>query len=138
MRRSNLRSIVLAGAAYAVIGASTAALAASASSLTMVRNWRLAGWVLSLFVFACHLVTSRRRRDGRGMRAVTVAFAVALGAFVLAVIGPVRTHLAGPHGLRQAVLVLLVWPVAAAVPAFIAAFLGNAVLDRTTDCTRTS
>ncbi|MEP6914743.1 MAG: hypothetical protein ABJC89_03825 [Acidobacteriota bacterium] len=63
--------------------------------------------------------------------AVNVALAVALAAFALAALGPVRSHWRDAHLARVAVLSLVAWPVLAGVPAFIAALAGGHILERT-------
>src|ERR1043166_2650465 len=96
MRPTGVRSILLAGAAYIIVGIGTASLAGTASSSAGVKAWRLAAWLLSLAIFAAHFALERRARS-RGLHiAARVALAVALGAFGVAALGPVRAHWAEP------------------------------------------
>lgn len=128
MRQTRISRILWAASAYVIVGAGTAALAKSASSSAAVRDWRLAGWFLSLIVFTTQFIAERLHHARRVTLAINVALGVALGAFVLAALGPVRTHLGKPSGLRMVVLALIAWPLAAAVPAFVVALLGDVLL----------
>ncbi|MGH7655914.1 MAG: methyltransferase family protein [Gemmatimonadaceae bacterium] len=128
--RWGVSSLLLAGVAYVVVGIGAAALAGAASSPSAVTAWRLAAWLLSLAIFAIHLIVERRRSGRRRSVAIRVALAVALGAIVLAALGPVRKHFGEPHPLNLIMLSLVAWPVITGVPAFVAAFLIGVVLDR--------
>lgn len=128
MRQSRVSRILFAAAAYVVIGASTAALAKAAPSSAAVRDWRLAGWLLSLSVFITHFFAERARHQRSVIRALNVALAVALGALVLAALGPVRTHLGQQSALKAVLLSLIAWPLSAGIPAFVAALVGDALL----------
>ena len=132
MRQTRVSSILFATAAYVVVGAATAALAKSVSSPAAMKDWRLAGWLLSLIVFTTQFIVERTRHPKRVTVAIDVAFSVALGALVLAAVGPVRTHFGEPSALRLALLSLIAWPVVAGVPAFLVALLGDALLDAMT------
>jgi xanthine/uracil permease len=133
-RRSlpELVSIILAAIAYVVIGVGAAALAGAAASKPATTAWRLTAWVLSIVVFGIHLGHSRlRRRVSLRTSAFQVAVAVALGAFVLAAVGPVRTHWGRNDTARVALLSLAAWPIMTGLPAFIAALVGGYLIERT-------
>lgn len=130
MRRIKLRAVLLATLAYVVIGLATAALAGAASSVAGGKAWRLAAWVLSLVVFLAHIVVARRHGTKRRSAAIEVAVAVAFGAFLLALAGPVRRHWSDPNRRNVVALSLFLWPVLTGVPAFGIAWLGESVLDR--------
>ena len=122
--------ILLAGVAYVLIGIGTSMLAAGVSSLVGGKAWRLAAWLLSLIVFGVHLAIERRR-DPRPVRAAArVALAVAIGAFGVAALGPVRMHWGEPARLKLIMLSLVAWPLLTGVPAFVVAFLVSIGLDR--------
>ena len=130
--RSRTRAgIVLpAAAAYVLVGIGTAILAGMAPSSAGVKGWRFAAWLLSLVVFAVHFAMERDR-DGRRLNvAARVAFAVAIGAFGVAALGPLRMHWSEPARLKLAMLSLVAWPLLTGVPAFVVAFFGGLVLDR--------
>lgn len=130
MRYTRLGILLIASAGYVIVGTATAALAALASSPTGVKGWRLAAWLLSLGIFSAHIVGERRRESRRVSAAASVAVAVALGAFVLAAVGPFRTHFNDASRLKLAVLSLVAWPLLTGIPAFLVAVLVNFVLDR--------
>ena len=122
---------LLASAAYVAIGVVTPFLVGDGTSPTRTTVWRVVAWVLSLAVFAAH-ITAARLRDQRSpvVSAVQVALAVALGAFVLAAGGPVRTYWGKPNSARVIVLSLVLWPVMTGLPAFAAAFAAGHVIRR--------
>lgn len=116
--------IALASGAYAAVGLGTAVLARGASAPAAVTAWRLAAWLLALAIFVLHFVAERRRHSRASRISLHVALAVAIGAFVLAALGPVRAHWAEPSRARLAVLSLVAWPILTAVPAFFVALVG--------------
>ena len=125
-----LRSVLVTGLAYAVIGVVTAGLAQSTST-AQGRIWRLCAWLLSLIAFASHLAWERLRAGAPTLTAARrVAGAVALGAFALAAAGPARAHWSANDFWRIAVLSLALWPVLTGVPAFLAALVGGSILGR--------
>ena len=130
MRQIRVHTLLLASAAYVVVGIATAALAGTASSPTGVKAWRLAAWLLSLGIFVAHIVSERRRQLSRTSAATSVALAVALGAFVVAALGPFRSHWSDPSRLKLAMLSLVAWPLLTGIPAFALALFVNLVLDR--------
>jgi hypothetical protein len=101
-----------------------------ASSPGEVKGWRLAAWLLGFGVFGIHFVSERHRHQRALGVAVRVALAVALGAFGLAVFGPVRTHWGESSQLRLAAFSLIAWPLLTGLPAFLLALLGGRVLDQ--------
>lgn len=123
-------TVIVAGVAYVLIGIGTPILARMTAP-SAVTAWRLAAWVLSIAVFCVQLVVERGRHPGRVTVGVRVAGAVALGAFGLAALGPMRSHWGDPHVLTLALLSLVAWPILAGVPAFVVALMLGYVLDRT-------
>lgn len=122
--------ILLAGVAYLLIGIGTSMLAAEVSSSVGGKAWRLAAWLLSLVVFGVHLDIERGRDSRRVRVAARVATAVAIGAFGVAALGPLRMHWSEPARLKLVMLSLVAWPVLTGVPAFVVALLGSIGLDR--------
>jgi hypothetical protein len=119
--------VVLLGIGYAVVGIVFAVPA------THAQAWRLAAWVVSAMGYAAHTAYERTRlRNSPGSAALHVAFAVALGAFGLAVganIHALSTGSTSPH--RPLLLLSLgIWPVITALPAFLVALGANVVLAR--------
>lgn len=123
------RRVGFAAAAYAAIGVGTAALAGSSTSGAGVKGWRFAAWGLSLAVFVVHLILERASGPTLAREALRIAVAVALGAFLLALLGPVRSHWAQPDAAK-AIVSLLAWPLILGVPAFVAALVGLWTLER--------
>ena len=105
-------------------------LGAAVSSSAAGKAWRLTAWLLSLVVFGVHFAIERDRDPRRVRVAARVALAVAIGAFGVAALGPIRTHWGEPARLKLVLLSLVAWPVITGVPAFVVAFLGGIVLDR--------
>ena len=120
--------MLLVAAVYAVVGVVTAALARSPQVTTF---WRLAAWLLSLIAFLSHIAYEhfRLRSTARNL-ALHVAAAVALGMFVLAAAGPVRTYWGTPRFWQVSVLSLVLWPIITGVPAFLAALVSGLILRR--------
>jgi hypothetical protein len=132
-RNQWLRPMLVAAIIYAVVGLVTAYLARSAPSPQMRNAWRLAAWLLSLVTFVGHIAYEQvRLRSAVRNAAAHCAAAVALGAFALAVAGPVRTHWGAPDFWRVAVLSLPLWPILTGVPAFVVALVAGWILRRAT------
>jgi hypothetical protein len=103
-----------------------------------VRLWRIAAWAISGVIFGAHLAYEHARvRSAPRAAALHATWAVALGAFGLAVAGMIRD--AATHsGFRPTWLVALVaWPALLAVPAFVTALVVATVLARRTPRTGT-
>jgi len=122
--------MILVAGAYVVIGIVFGVLA-NLGDANHVRLWRLAAWVASAAVAAAH-IGYEHYRLGSSPRptALHAAGAVALGAFGLAVAANVHWLFAEAHGQRSPLLALPVWPVIAAIPAFLVTLAVAAVLAR--------
>ena len=130
-RRGDGLLIILLGVVYVTIGVATAALAGAAGSSAGVTGWRLTAWILSAAVFLWHIVVSRPRQGDSPLHSATrVALAVALGACLLAIAGPVRSHWGEPHPGRLLLLAVVLWPLIAGVPAFLMALLAEHLIVR--------
>jgi|SRR5689334_5765740 len=124
--------ILLAGAAYVVFGAGTVPLAEMLFPSAGAKVWRLAAWLLSLVVFGVHLSIERNRPAARWTVALRVALGVAVGAFAVAALGPMRAHWGEPARAKLAALSLVAWPLVTGVPAFCVARIADYLLDRMT------
>jgi hypothetical protein len=114
--------MVVVGVAYVTIGVATAALSRTVGSATAASGWRLSAWGLSAAVFLCHAVLARPRAGSGIVSAATqVALAAGIGALLLAVVGPVRSHWAEPNRARLVLLSVIAWPLLTGLPAFAAA-----------------
>src|SRR5215467_14334691 len=125
-RQSWVRTAVFLGIGYALVGIVFAVPA------THVQAWRLAAWVVSSIGYAAHIAYERfRLQNSPGSAALHVAFAVALGAFGLAVGANIHSLSVGSSQHRHLLLLALgVWPVITALPAFLVAFGANMILAR--------
>src|SRR5205823_8513656 len=125
-RQPWLRAMVILGVVYAFVGVVFAVPASH------VKVWRLAAWVVSAVAYAVHICYERfRLRNSPRLAALHVAFAVALGAFGLAVGANIHSLSAGSTQHRHLLLLSLgIWPVITALPAFLVAFGTNMVLAR--------
>ena len=126
-RKAWVGAVVFFGIVYALVGIGFAIPTAH------VKAWRLAAWAISAVAYAAHIAYERfRLQNPPGLAALHVAFAVALGAFGLAVganIHSLSTVSTNQH--RQLLLLALgIWPVMTAAPAFLVALGANAVLAR--------
>jgi hypothetical protein len=119
--------VVLLGVGYALVGIVFALPA------THVQAWRLAAWVVSAIGYAAHIGYERfRLRNSPRSAAMHITFAVALGAFGLAVGANIRS-LSTVSTTQHRHLLLLslgIWPVMTAVPAFLVALGAHIVLAR--------
>lgn len=118
-----------AAAFYPLIGVLFALPTRHPAAPTVVLAWRLAAWLASAVVFTLHLWFELRRRGTSTLpAAIHVAFAVAVGAFLLAVWILVRSHWmpsATPN--RLAPLALVLFPLITGLPAFLGALAAGAV-----------
>ncbi len=120
-RRNWFTVMLIVTAVYLVAGIGFGALAGNAASHRMVVTWRLAAWVVSAAAFAAQIAYEHLRlRSSARTTALDTSLAAALGAFGLAVAATLHSHAAvsGEHFPR---IMLLLWPVVTAVPAFLVA-----------------
>ena len=130
MRRNRVWTLLLVGVAYLVANMGTAMLAGMAASPAAVKGWRITAWLLSLAIFGIHFASERRRHERRLRVAAYVALAVAIGAFAVAAVGPLRGHWSEPSRLKLVLLSVVAWPVFTGVPAFVVALIAGFILDR--------
>ncbi|MDP9206711.1 MAG: hypothetical protein M3P12_14895 [Gemmatimonadota bacterium] len=124
-RQAWVRAALLAGLLYFLIGK------VFPNPADHQRAWRLAAWLLSGAVYAAHIGYEHfRLRNAPRSTGFHAALAVAIGAFALALAGMIRSVSTG-SGLRPAWLVsLVIWPAVTAIPAFLVALAGAAMLTR--------
>jgi len=97
----------------------------------MVVAWRLAAWAVSGIAFGAHLIFDRWRRAGSpASTALHVATGVALGALSLAAAAIAHALATQTGNLRLLTLALVAWPALTALPAFVVALGGAALLGR--------
>ncbi len=115
--------MLLAGLGYLIIGR------VFASPTTHVQAWRFAAWAVSGAVYGAQIAYEHvRLRNSRGSLAFHAALAAAIGAFGLAVAGPLHTYWATTGIRRSGLLALLLWPAITFVPAFVVALVAGVVL----------
>jgi hypothetical protein len=126
-RQPWVRAVVLLGILYALVGIVFAVPA------THVQVWRVAAWVVSAIGYAAHIAYERfQLQNPPRSAALHVAFAVAIGAFGLAVganIHSLSIESSNQHRLLLR-LSLGIWPVMTALPAFLLALGISAALAR--------
>ena len=120
-----IRAALLAGAIYMLIGR------VFALPFDVLREWRLAAWLLSGVTYAAHIWYEHfRLRSSHRLTAVHVALSVAIAAFGLAVAAMIYS-LSAVSTIRPVwFLALLLWPAVTGVPAFLVALLIAALLSR--------
>ena len=130
-RQRWISTAILVGLLYPTIGVASSELAGAAASSQMQFFWRLSAFVISGVVLAAHIAYEHfRLRNAMWPTAWHAAVAVALGAFVLALMANIH-DLVSASGYRPRMLIALVaWPMLTAVPAFIVALVVAAGLKR--------
>lgn len=124
-QRGWLRAVLLAGAAYLVIGR------VFALPTNLVQFWRLAAWVVSGAVFATHIGYEHfRLRHSPRATASHAALAAAIGAFGLAVAAALHKLMISSALEPKWLIALVAFPLITFVPAFVVAFAVAAVLAR--------
>ena len=126
-----VRTVLLLGVVYFIVGVVFGAFAGRAASNQGRVAWRWAAWALSGAVFGAHILYERARARGSPRTtALHASSAAALGAFGLAVAANVYTYSVGAreHALALA-LSLAIWPIMTALPAFVAALVAALVFD---------
>jgi hypothetical protein len=126
------RALLLVGLVYLAAGLLFGLLSGRAGSHQGVVAWRLAAWVLSAVAFGGHILYEQLRLGSSHRNtAFHAAGAAALGAFGLAVAANVHARMV--HEPQHAValgLSLVIWPLLAALPAFLVALVAAVVLAR--------
>jgi hypothetical protein len=122
-----VRPAILLGIGYALVGV------VFAMPTTHVQAWRLAAWGVSAIGYVAHIGHERLRlRNSPASAARHIAFAVALGAFGVAVGANIHSlSIESTSQHRQLLLLaLVIWPVMTAIPAFLVTLGINVVLVR--------
>ncbi|HEV2827195.1 MAG TPA: hypothetical protein VGW76_06285, partial [Pyrinomonadaceae bacterium] len=113
------------------ISVASSELALVAASSQMQFFWRLSAFVISGVVLAAHIAYEHfRLRNALWPIAWHAAFAVALGAFVIALMANIHDLVAASGYRPRMLLALVAWPMLTAVPAFIVALVMAAVLQK--------
>jgi hypothetical protein len=125
-RQTWVRAALLIGVVYFLIGR------LFALPPSHVVGWRLAAWVASGAVYAAQIGYEHfRLNNSPRATALHAAMAVAVGAFLLAGAATVHAVMVPSHApYWQYLLALVAWPIFTALPAFLVALAGAAVLAR--------
>jgi hypothetical protein len=121
-----LRTAIVVGLAYSVIGIGFGLLAGWSASNQMRITWRMSAWVASAIAFAVHIGYEHFRLENAPLKVASHASAaVALGAFGLAVWANAHAQLTSSRSRPLAfyLLALVAWPALTAIPAFVVALL---------------
>lgn len=131
MNKQWLRTAVVFGIGYIAVGIVTAELSKSASSDNLGLVWRWTAWVLGLFAFGAHLLIEHfRLHNAPRAAAWHASLGVAIGGFGIAAAANIH-ELMSAHAYRPLLAVALVaWPVLTALPAFVVAYAGAAIVAR--------
>src|SRR5262245_57155956 len=128
-RRRWLRTMMLFGVVYFVIGIAFAKFAAWSATDQMRFTWRLLAFLASGVAFAIHIVYEHFRLGSSArLTAWHVSLAVAVGAFALAVSANIHALWVGSGNRRLLIVALVAWPALTAIPAFLVAFVASAAL----------
>jgi len=128
-RQRWLRMVVLLGAVYFVFGIAFAAFASWSQSSSTRETWNRLGFLASAVAFALHIGYEHfRLRNSPLITASHVSFAVALGAFALALSANVHGYRVGTSNQRLLAFALVAWPAITAIPAFVVALFAAAGL----------
>ena len=108
-----VRTVLLLGVVYFIVGVVFGAFAGRAASNQGRVAWRWAAWALSGAVFGAHILYERARARGSPRTtALHASSAAALGAFGLAVAANAYTYTVGAHEHALALaLSLAIWPI---------------------------
>ena len=122
---------LLAGVAYLIVSLCFGTLAGWASSDQSRFGWRLAAWIVSFVIYACHISYDYLKLQNTPLiSSLDVAAGVALGGFLLAVAAIVHALSTGSGNLSLLLLALLVFPLITGLPAFVIGFVGTSLRRR--------
>src|SRR5712692_7242748 len=127
-RQRWLRTVILLGAVYLVIGIAFGTFAGWWASNQMVVTWRLLSFFTSAVVFAVHIGHEHFRLGNSPLLTASHAsMAVAVGAFGIAVAANVHGLVTSNHQ-RSLIFALVAFPALTAIPAFVVALVAAAGL----------
>lgn len=132
MKSVAVRAMVYAALLYLAAGLLFGALAGAAASSQGRVAWRLTAWVVSAIVFGAHIIYEQERlRSPATTAALHAALGAALGAFGLAAAANIHSVMAAQQQHAFALrLSLVIWPVMAALPAFLVALVAALLFAR--------
>lgn len=123
------KTIVLSAIGYLAGSIAGSYLAGTAATHQGVVAWRLAVWILSAVIFATHIFIERvRRSSSPRVSAGRAAGGVALGAFAVALAALIRGLVLHNNNSARLGLALIIFPIAAGLPAFFVAWIAAKVI----------
>jgi len=129
--RRSLRIVLLFAAFYLVIGIAFAAFSDSATTNAIRLMWRRLAWLVCGVGFAAHILCEGfRLRNSPRLTAMHASVAAALAAGGLAVGANLHEWRTASRYRPSIALALVAWPLLTAIPAFVVAVIGAALLDR--------
>ena len=129
--RRSLRIVLLFAAFYLVIGIAFAAFSDSATTNAIRLMWRRLAWLVCGVGFAAHILCEGfRLRNSPRLTAMHASVAAALAAGGLAVAANLHEWRTASRYRPSIALALVAWPLLTAIPAFVVAVIGAALLDR--------
>ena len=128
-RKRWLRTVILVGVVYLVVGIAFSTFAGWSASNQMRVTWRLLAFLTSAVAFAIHISYEHFRLGNSTLiTALHASMAVAVGAFGLALSANIHGQTLASSHQRLLVFALVAWPALTAVPAFIVALVAAAAL----------
>ncbi len=128
-RQPWLRTVILVGVVYLVVGIAFGTLAGWSASNQMRVTWRLLAFFVSAIAFAIHIGYEHLHFGNSALvTAFRACLAVAVGAFALAVAANIHGQWVGSTHQRSLIFALVAWPLLTAVPAFVVALISAALL----------
>ena len=128
-RQRWLRTVILIGVGYFIIGTAFGTFAGWSKFNQMVVTWRLLSFFTSAVVFALHIVHEHfRLRNLPLITASHASMAVAVGAFGIAVAANVHGLWVHSSNQRSLIFALVAFPALTAIPAFLVALVAAAGL----------
>src|SRR5712692_7202382 len=116
-RQRWLRTVILLGAVYLVIGIAFGTFAGWSASNQMVVTWRLLSFFTAAVVFAVHIGHEHFRLGNSPLLTASHAsMAVAVGAFGISVAANVHGVWVASSHQRALAFALVAWPALTAVP----------------------
>lgn len=123
-RQRWLRTVILIGVGYFVIGTAFGTFAGWSASNRMVVTWRLLSFFTSAVVFALHIGHEHFRLGNSPLiTAWHTSLAVAVGAFGIAVAANVHGLRVHSTNQRSLIFALVAFPALTAIPALVVALV---------------
>jgi uncharacterized protein (DUF486 family) len=128
-RKQWIRVVLLLGALYFIVNFASSRLGAWPVTSSMAKTWNRLGFLISAVAFVLHIGYEHFRLNNPPRTTAShTAFAVALGAFGLAVAANLHGYLVSSTNQRSLAFALVAWPMLTGLPAFLIALICTSVL----------